>query len=186
MDSLWVEPTVDGKDSVGKLKSGHLNIDRVKQLVAEFVTTLSPDEWVTNPLLVYKVYYGSKVPATPLNYKATYYPELWGYEVSAKWGYGREMPCIVLKVENFFRSRYYGIAYREIWLPTQRLLDILQKMHPSINFGQAKMEWDRLAQMSYGKEDEHLKSFTCSLRNIGNATTAFKMGFNEKSELVNG
>lgn len=69
MDSLWVEPTVDGKDSVGKLKSGHLNIDRVKQLVAEFVTTLSPDEWVTNPLLVYKVYYGSKVPATPLNYK---------------------------------------------------------------------------------------------------------------------
>lgn len=186
MANFWLEPEIDGSDKTGDLRSSHLNGERVKALVVEFVKQLTFEDWMNAGHIVPKVYYGSQVDATPLNRPAMYYPEFWGYEVRGGWGYAKDTPCLVLHIEHFFRSRFYGIAYREIWLPIVTLVEILQKLYNSNVPEDVVMQWRVAAGLTYTKVEDHKRSFKCTLRNLGNATAAFKAGLNEKAELVNG
>lgn len=182
MANYWLEPEIDGTDKTGDLRSSHLNSERVKNIIVEFIKQFTADEWQRLPMFISKVYYHSQVKGLPLNNPDPYYPELWGYEVKARLDFGKDQPCLVIMVERFFRSRFYGISYREIWIP----LEIVAKLVQGVLGCVVDMtSWLVYCTTTYTKKDEHSKSFVCTLRNMNTATTAFKKGLNEKAEMVN-
>lgn len=185
MANLWLEPEMDGSDKTGELRSCHLDGKRVQAILVEFIKQLSGDEWLNAAYIVPKVHYGSAVEAIPLNRSAPYHPEWYQYEIKARWDTGREQPCVVIEVEHFFRSRYYGTAYREIWVPIDTLVGIVNKIYPDAVPDDVASQWRFAALVSYQNQERNKSSFVCTLRNLENATLAFKAGLNEKAERVN-
>lgn len=182
MASYWLEPEIDGNDKTGGLRSSHLNGERVKNIIVEFIKQFTAEEWQSLPTFIAKVYYHSQVDAVPLKDPNPYYPELWGYEVKARLDYGKDQHCLVIVLERFFRSRYYGISYREIWIPLEIVTKLVQGV---LGVALDTTEWVKYCTATYAKRDEHSKSFVCTLRNMNTATSAFRSGLNEKAELVN-
>lgn len=185
MANIWLEPAIDGNDKTGHLRSTHLNGERVKALLMEFINQLAADEWINAAYILPKIHYGSNVEATPLDRSSPYYPEWWQYEIKARFDMGHDKTCVVIEVEHFFRSRYYGIAYREIWIPIDEFVKVLNKIYPDPITDDVIHQWKFAAWVTYKNAERNKHSFVCTLRNLENASSAFKAGLNEKAERVN-
>lgn len=185
MANFWLEPVLDGSDRVGDIKSSHLDGQRVQALVVEFMNQLTADEWMNAAYIIPKIHYGSKVDATPLNRPNVSNADWYQYEVKARFDSGHDKTCLVIELEHFFRSRYYGTTHREIWIPIEQLRVILNKVYPEPIPDDVVNQWKYAASLSYSKQREHKDTFVCTLRNGANSSTAFKMGLNEKAENVN-
>lgn len=184
MANYWIEPEISDEDKSKRLRSAHLTPERIKSLIVEFVQQFTADEWLGFEYHIGKVYYSSRVDATPEKH-APYYPELWNYEIKARFDNGRDVECLVLQVEHFFRSRYYGIAYREIWVPLSIVKQLVNRLVTPVLSDTNVEEWEKFCNAEYTKRQEHLKSFVCTLRNMNTASLAFRSGLNEKAERVN-
>lgn len=185
MANWWLFPEVDYTNAGGSRNSTELTSERVTGLITELVNMLDGEEWHNALHILPKLYYGSKVDATSLT-RNPYHPEYWGYEVRARWDSWGGTPCVVLGIERLFRSRFYGIAFREIWVKLAVFRKIVEGVHGIVISEQTLSAWNAAAMVTYKNAEQSAASFVCTLRNDSNATSAFKMGLNERGDMVNG
>lgn len=185
MANWWLFPESDYTNSGGSRNSTELTDARVTGLITEFVNMLEGEEWHNAIHIIPKLYYGSKVDATGLT-SNPYHPEYWGYEVRARWDSWGDTPCIVLVIERLFRSRFYGIAFREIWVKLEVFQKVVERVHGIAISEQTLATWNTAAMATYKMAEQNAESFICTLRDDSNATSAFKMGLNERRDMVNG
>lgn len=151
--NVWLNPPVDGTDKVGERKADYLDMGKVRSILVEFVKQLDGDEWIQLHRVISQIAYISDVYAAPPNRNE--FVEWWTYYITARFDNADGIPALVLHVKRYFRSQFFGLSTREIWVRLDALVGVINKIHGVTLPPDILEAWNATALVKYKNRDHH-------------------------------